>query len=79
MIALTHQTDRYESQFDNSSEFDRFERFTYRARGEFPVRSQAARTRARMRSRASAAGRNKSRGFNGANRRGRGKQWASMS
>jgi hypothetical protein len=78
MIATVHETHRYESQFDDASELDSFERFTYRQRGEFPVRSQAARTRAKMRDRATSASRSKSRSFNGVNRRGRGKQWASL-
>jgi len=80
MIATTNETHRYESQFeDDAAEGDRFERFTYRQRGEFPVRSHAARSRAKLRGRATSAGRLKSRSFNGANRRGRGKQWATLS
>lgn len=78
MIATSSDSHRYESQIDDSSEFDRFERFTYRQRGDFPVRSQAARTRAKMRDRGTAASRTKARSFNGANRRGRGKQWAAL-
>lgn len=77
MIATTSNSHRYESQFDDSAEFDQFERFTYRQRGDFPVRSQAARTRAKMRDRGTAASRMKAKSFNGSNRRGRGKQWAS--
>ena len=76
MIATTTESHRYDTQFDDSSEFDQFERFTYRQRGEFPVRSQAARTRAKMRSRGTSAARSKAHTFNGSNRRGRGKQWA---
>ena len=78
MIAIVNESDRYESQFDDASEIERFERFTYRQRGEFPVRSHAARTRAKMRGRATPASRTKSRSFNGVNRRGRGKQWATL-
>ncbi len=59
MIAIVNETHRYESQFDDASEMDSFERFTYRQRGEFPVRSQAARTRAKMRGRGTAASRTK--------------------
>ena len=72
MIAISSRSDRYDDTFDDSLEVDK-ERFTYRNRGEFPVRSHAARSRAKMRSRASAAGRRKARSFNGVNRRGRGK------
>lgn len=75
MIASRIETDRYEPQFDDSIDADRFERFSHRRGGDFPVRSHAARTRAKMRGRATSAGRNKARSFNGANRRGRGKQW----
>ena len=78
MIATTSDSHRHESQFDDSAEFDQFERFTYRQRGDFPVRSQAARTRAKMRDRGTAASRMKAKSFNGANRRGRGKQWAAV-
>lgn len=73
MIALMNENDRYQNEFDDSAGYDRFERFTYRTRGEFPVRSHAARTRGKMRSRGTAAARYKARTFNGANRRGRGK------
>lgn len=76
MIATTTESHRYESQFDDASDNDQFERFTYRQRGDFPVRSQAARTRAKMRSRGTAAARTKAHSFNGSNRRGRGKQWS---
>ena len=78
MIATDNNSHRYDSQFEDSTENDRFERFTYRGRGEFPVRSQAARTRAKMRDRGTSAFRQKSRSFNGSNRRGRGKQWATL-
>jgi len=74
MIASMIENDRYESQFDEFADADRFERFTYRRGGDFPVRSHASRTRAKMRSQATPAARNKARSFNGANRRGRGKQ-----
>lgn len=79
MIATVNESDRFEGQLDNASETDRFEHFTYRRRGEFPVRSHAARTRAKMRSRGTSASRIKARTFNGANRRGRGKKWAAPS
>jgi hypothetical protein len=78
MIVSQNDTHRYDSQFDDASDSDRFERFTYRSRGEFPVRSHAARTRAKMRDRGTSASRSKSRSFNGSNRRGRGKQWAAI-
>ena len=78
MIATTNNTHRLETQFDDAADADHFERFTYRQRGEFPVRSQAARTRAKMRDRGTSASRTKSRSFNGSNRRGRGKQWATF-
>jgi hypothetical protein len=81
MIATTSETSRYEPQFDEMIDADRFERFTYRREGDFPVRSHGSRTRAKMRGRSTPAGRNKSRSFNGSNRRGRGKlhSWAAMS
>jgi hypothetical protein len=79
MIATANDSHRYDSQFDDSAENDRFERFTYRSAGEFPVRSHAARSRAKLRGRATPASRSKARSFNGANRRGRGKQWATLS
>ena len=78
MIASTNDTSRYEPQFDESLDDERFERFSHRRGGDFPVRSHAARTRAKMRGRATAAGRNKARSFNGSNRRGRGKQWSAF-
>ena len=78
MIAIVNETARYESQFGDATEMDSFERFTYSRRGEFPVRSHAARIRAKMRGRGTSASRNKARSFNGVNRRGRGKQWATM-
>jgi hypothetical protein len=78
MIATDYNSHRYDSQFEDEGDDQRFERFTYRGRGEFPVRSQAARTRAKMRDRGTSAFRIKSRSFNGSNRRGRGKQWATL-
>ncbi|HVT29242.1 MAG TPA: hypothetical protein VHE81_14595 [Lacipirellulaceae bacterium] len=75
MIALMTETSRYEPQFDESLDAERFERFTYRRGGDFPVRSYSSRTRAKMRGRGTSAARNKARSFNGANRRGRGKHW----
>lgn len=75
MIASMNETSRYEPQFDDANDADRFERFSHRRGGDFPVRSHAARTRAKMRGRGTSAARNKARSFNGANRRGRGKQW----
>ncbi len=78
MIATVNESHRYDGQFEDGADYDRFERFTYRSRGEFPVRSHAARSRAKLRGRATAASRSKARSFNGANRRGRGKQWANV-
>jgi hypothetical protein len=78
MIATVNESHRYDCQFEDGVENDHFERFTYRSRGEFPVRSHAARSRAKLRGRATAASRQKARSFNGANRRGRGKQWATV-
>lgn len=78
MIATVNESHRYDSQFEDGTDYDRFERFTYRSRGEFPVRSHAARSRAKLRGRATAASRSKARSFNGSNRRGRGKQWANV-
>lgn len=73
MIASMTETSRYEPQFEESLDADRFERFSHRREGDFPVRSHSARTRAKMRGRSTPAGRSKARSFNGANRRGRGK------
>ena len=75
MIALMNESDRYQDQFTDFAEADRFERFTYRRSGEFPVRSHAARTRGKMRSRGHGA-RHKAGTFNGVNRRGRKKLWS---
>jgi hypothetical protein len=78
MIASINETSRYEPQFDETLDADRFERFNYRRGGDFPVRYHASRTRAKMRDRGTSAARSKSRSFNGSNRRGRGKQWAAV-
>ena len=78
MIASIIDTAHYEPQFNESLDADRFERFTHRRGGDFPVRSHASRTRAKMRGRATPAARSKSRSFNGPNRRGRGKQWSAF-
>ena len=43
--------------------------------GDVQAEAHASRIRARMRDRGTSATRNKARSFNGANRRGRGKQW----
>ena len=75
MIALTNEIDRYVDAYDQSTSSEKFERFTYRRGGEFPVRSHSSQTRAKMRSRATAAARRKARSFNGVNRRGTGKQF----
>jgi hypothetical protein len=75
MIASTKTIDQHQDQYDDCAEFDRFERFTYRRGGEFPVRSHSAQTRAKLRSRSTAAGRRKARTFNGVNRRGTGKRY----
>jgi hypothetical protein len=68
MIAVTNRNDHYETAFDDLAEMGGIERFTYRRNSEFPVQSSAARTRARKRSRGSAAARLKSRSFPGAHR-----------
>ena len=73
MIALMNECDRCEHEFDASADFDTFERFTHRRDNAFPVRSQVARTRGKIRNRRSVAARRKARSFNGINRRGRGK------
>ncbi len=78
MIATTNTSHRYDCQFDADADYDRFERFSYRHEGDFPVRSHASRSRAKMRGRGTSASRQKARSFNGANRRGRGKQWATL-
>jgi hypothetical protein len=75
MIAVNKENDRYD-EYDDSAEIERFERFTYRRGGEFPVRSHSAQTRGKLRSRSTAAGRRKARTFNGVNRRGTGKRYS---
>ncbi len=75
MIASTNEIDRYADSYDDSTSNEKFERFTYRRGGEFPVRSHAAQSRGKMRSRATAAARRKARSFNGVNRRGSGKRF----
>jgi hypothetical protein len=77
MIASTNFS-RYEPQFDETLDAERFQRFSHRREGDFPVRSHSSRTRAKMRGRATPAARSKSRSFNGSNRRGRGKQWSAI-
>ena len=77
MIAVMKDVDRYDEN-DDSAEFERFERFTYRRGGEFPVRSHSAQTRGKLRSRSTAAGRRKARTFNGVNRRGTGRRYSKM-
>jgi hypothetical protein len=79
MIASTKAIVRYQDQNDDGAEFERFERFTYQRSGEFPVRSHSAQTRAKLRSRSTAAGRRKARTFNGVNRRGTGKRYSRSS
>jgi hypothetical protein len=73
MIATLNQTDRYQNLWDDDDEAGGRERFRHRSHGEYPVRSQTARTRAKMRSFGGAAARRKARAFNGVNRRGRSK------
>jgi hypothetical protein len=75
MIALDHETYRHHNEFDDATEFETFERFTYRRGGEFPVRSQAARTRGRRRSRGGVVARHKAAAYNGVNRRGLRRAW----
>jgi hypothetical protein len=62
--------------FDESFDLDRFQKITHRREGEWGVRSDASRTRARMRSRGTVAARHKARSFNGVNRRGTNRQLA---
>ena len=76
MIALSHETYRNHNEFDDSADIETFERFTYRRSGEFPVRSQASRTRGRLRSRGGVAARHKAAAFNGVNRRGSRRSWS---
>jgi hypothetical protein len=75
MITTINDAYRRHNAFDDSTEFETFERFTYRRGGEFPVRSQAARTRGRLRSRGGVAARHKAAAFNGVNRRGLRRTW----
>jgi len=71
MTILMNQSDLDRYGDDESLDAERFERFSYSRSGECPVRSHAARTRGRMRSRATAAYTRKARAINGAHRRGR--------
>jgi hypothetical protein len=75
MIAIINDSCDRAPDLDDAQESISFERFTYRRHREFPVRSQASRTRAQRRSRGGAAARQKSASFNGVNRRGLGKYW----
>lgn len=70
MTIWTYRSDRSGSVDEESDELSRFDRIAHRRQGECPVRSHAARTRARMRSRGGSAARRKARAFNGAHRRG---------
>jgi len=74
----TQQSDNWPTN-DNDSDQDRFEKFSYRRQGDLPCRAHSSRIRGRMRSRGTAAARQKAREFNGPNRRGRSKQWACLS
>jgi hypothetical protein len=76
MIAVRNETQRDE--YDDSAEFERFERFSYRRGGRFPVRSHSAKTRGMCRSRSTAVGRHKARTYNGVNRRGTGKRYSQV-
>jgi hypothetical protein len=73
MISTFSTNDRYANTWDEAEEQSGFERFRYRSHGEYPVRSHASRSRAKMRSLGGAAARRKARTFNGVNRRGRSK------
>jgi hypothetical protein len=75
MITNINDAYRRHNAFDDSPEFETFERFNYRRGGEFPVRSQAARTRGRLRSRGGVAARHKAAAFNGVIRRGSRRTW----
>jgi hypothetical protein len=69
MVSLKNQHDLDSSALAEFLDLDMFEPIR-RGRGSaFPVRSQASRSRARKRSRTTAAGRLKARSFNGIHRR----------
>jgi hypothetical protein len=70
MTIWTNQSGRYLADGNIAQEFDRFERISHRQQGECPVRSHSSRTRGRLRSRAGASARQKSRSINGVHRRG---------
>ncbi len=57
MIASTKTIDLNQDRYDDGAELERFERFTHRRGGEFPVRSHSAQTRGKLRSRSTPAGR----------------------
>jgi len=78
MIAMIQQPEWNDEEPDAEWEHGRIERFTNRSRGDFPVRSHAAQTRAKLRSRATPAAKRKARAFHGANYRGSHRHWALM-
>jgi hypothetical protein len=71
MTTWTTSNSDYRYEADDSWDLDRFEKISRRRDGEWGVRSDTAKTRARMRSRGTAAARLKARSYNGVNRRGR--------
>jgi hypothetical protein len=71
---ITQIDRRTNGQYDDDYlDLDKYQPIQRRQVHEYPVASQMARTRARMRSRARSAVHRKAQPFNGSNRRGRGK------
>ncbi len=75
MITQTVRRTHQQAEFDTYLELDKFQPIERRQQHEYPVASQTARTRARMRSHSRARAHRKSHPFNGPNRRGQGKFW----
>ena len=76
MIAILEQPDWNEDARDAEWEQGGIERFRSQGRGDFPVRSHTAQTRAKLRSRATPAAKRKARSFQGANYRGSHRHWS---
>jgi hypothetical protein len=76
MIAMVQQPEWNEERFDTEWEQGGIERIRHRGRAEFPVRSHASQTRAKLRSRATPAAKRKARSFHGANYRGSHRHWS---
>jgi hypothetical protein len=75
MIAMIQQAQWNDDWADTEWEEGGIERLRRQGRGDFPVRSHAAQTRAKSRSLATPAAKRKARSFQGANYRGSHRHW----